>query len=150
VGGGLCKEDAEAVECLQSYHRENPDGDGSFPSLEEIMAWVDEDDPPDQRVQDHLRRAIARNRLVMRNIKRLAEETEDPLEYAGLLQKYALCCSRLCRLLRQARPEPGRIAAWNERQLQDWARRQLEWWRQQPPIMVEGWTGPIPGPGADP
>jgi integrase len=144
---GLCEKDAEGVAFIQDYFKARDDLEGYCPTLEEIQEAVNEVMPVDERKQEHLSRCIARERLILYNLKVLAEETEDPHYYAYLLQKYGQCCSRLCRLLRRARPEPGRIWQWTEMKIEEWKAREWEYWRSQSPTMVEGWTGPVPGPG---
>jgi hypothetical protein len=51
---------------------------------------------------------------VLRNLKRLAEETDDPLVYVRHLQQYGVCFTRLCKMVRGSRHEEGKIARWIE------------------------------------
>jgi hypothetical protein len=101
------------------------------------------------RGDSHSRR-IAADRLILRNILRLAQETSDPIAYANLVQKYGSCCLRLCKLLRKARPSSGRIKTWVWKEIEGYLDSVREWWKKQPPIMVPGWTGPWPPPGPPP
>jgi hypothetical protein len=107
----LSEHDAWAVEFIY----EVCDAQGQErPDLKTMYAWVDLDKPPNPAKVKVLDLAIARNRLILCNLKRLAEETSNPLEYIRYLQKYGAGCSRLCKQLRKTRPEEGRLAGWVE------------------------------------
>jgi integrase len=84
------------------------------PDLETIYSWIDEDQPPDPLKVKVQALSIACDRLVLRNLKRLAEETDDPLEYVRYLQKYGAGFTRLCKMVRGSRHEEGKIARWVE------------------------------------
>jgi hypothetical protein len=142
--GGLSKEDAEAVEAIQSLSAQFPDFHGYVPTVEDILGWAEEANPEDSRKVHSLELSIARDRLILRNLKRMAEETDDPHDYARLVQQYGRGCMRLCRQIKEARPQPGRIKALLDGAIREAQQEAQEYWRSQPPPMVPGWKGPPP------
>ena len=73
---------------------------GSAEEIDELRAWAAKETRFDSIIKKSLALSIARERLVLRGLKRVALETDDPTHYANLLQKYGRGCMRLCRLLR--------------------------------------------------
>ncbi len=116
---GLSEGDAWGVELLHTFWRQAYTDE---PPGVDIIYAIAEDIYPDLFAGDQFNKetlefAIAVDRLLLRNFERRALETTDPLEYARLLHFYGAGCLRLCKLLRQARPQQGRIQAYVERLL---------------------------------
>ena len=109
---GLTPDDLEVVKLIQDLSSELGLHGGSIPSIEYILACAAEDMQDDPNREKRLALSIARDRLILRNLKKVALETDDPTHYANLVLKYGRGCMRLCSLLKQARPEPGRLLAW--------------------------------------
>jgi hypothetical protein len=147
---GLSPEDAQALQTYQEFCNVYALPGSSEPTLENVCFWVDDDDPDGAVKDERLMRRIAADRLILRNILRVAQKTSDPLAYANLVQKYGRHCLGLCKLLRKARPASGRIEAWVRKEFDAFVASIDEYMRKQPPIMVPGWTGPIPPPGPTP
>jgi hypothetical protein len=108
---GLSEHDEWGVDLIyyvcEKYGQEKPD-------LKTIYSWIDEDKPPGPVKMKVQELSIARDRLILRNLKRLAEETDDPLEYVRYLQQYGVCFTRLCKMVRTTGHEEGKIARWVE------------------------------------
>jgi integrase len=108
---GLSWQDAWAVEAIQTYYQVR---DEPIPDLETIYRWYEEEQPPDPGKEQRLAEAVAGDRLVLRNLKRVALESTEPKAFAHLVEKYGAGCMHLSRLLKFTGPEPGKLCAWVE------------------------------------
>jgi integrase len=152
----LSPQDAAALQEIQTYAAQFPEWNGWVPTYEDVMGWVAEaaaeaaaeaGSAAGVQAGEDLQatpQGIARNRLILRNLKQQAQATDNPLTYGHLVEHYCSSCNRLVKQLKKRRPAPGKIKALLEEALREARQATLEYWRSQPPPMVPGWDGPTP------
>jgi hypothetical protein len=88
-------------------------------------------DPIAKAKTEDLVQVIAGDRLVVRRLFVMAIETKDPRKLAYYVQEYSLGCTRLAKMLAEAKGPQGFLEAWFDRTVDGVTRQVHEIWAEE-------------------